>query len=78
MKSGVVSSSTRYEDDPAAQIFVSAFPEGAVWEAVGEALGVSRQRVIQIETQALRRLREMVVVRTEFKAVLEHILNRRE
>lgn len=42
-----------YEDDIEAQLFVSAFPQGATLEMVGEWLGVSRERVRQMEGEAL-------------------------
>jgi hypothetical protein len=48
---------SRYEDDPAAQLFVAAFPSGATLEDIGEAFGVTRERVRQIEEKALRRFK---------------------
>ena len=42
-----------YEDDIEAQLFVQAFPQGATLEMVGDWLGVSRERVRQMEGDAL-------------------------
>jgi transcriptional regulator with XRE-family HTH domain len=53
----LVDGTTRYADDVAAQLFVLAHPGGAAHESVAEALGVTRQRVAQIEEVALRKLR---------------------
>jgi transcriptional regulator with XRE-family HTH domain len=53
----LVDSATRYVDDPAARLFVAHFGDAASYEDVGEALGVSRERVRQIEEVALRKLR---------------------
>lgn len=50
---------TPYRDDVACQLFVSAFPDGATLEAISEALGVSRERVRQIERDAFRKLRAL-------------------
>lgn len=52
---GVVDPGTRYEDDPAAQMIASR--GGSTLELVAEALGVSRERVRQIQADALRKLR---------------------
>ena len=46
-----------YEDDPWARQFVEAHPDGATLELVGEVLGITRERVRQIEEVALRKLR---------------------
>lgn len=51
----LVHPSTRYELDPAAQMIASM--GGATLEMVGEAMGISRERVRQIEAVALRRLK---------------------
>ena len=54
---GIVSSTTRYEDDVVAQLVVEMYPDGVPGEVVGELLGITRQRVSQIEIRALRKLR---------------------
>lgn len=48
--------STRYVDDIETQLFVNAFPGGATLEEIGEFLGVTRERVRQMEADALRSL----------------------
>ena len=53
----IVDGTTRYADDIAAQLCVAAFPGGMELEEIGEAMGMSRQRVQQIEAQALESLR---------------------
>lgn len=45
-----------YEDDCYAQRFVEAHPHGATLDEVGDALGIVRERVRQIEEQALEKL----------------------
>lgn len=52
----LVSHVSEYEDDPAARLFVETFADGASAATVGLALGISRQRVQQIEAAACRRL----------------------
>lgn len=49
---------TRYEDDYACRLFVHMNPRGQTLAVVGEALGVSRERVRQIEERALRKLQK--------------------
>jgi hypothetical protein len=48
---------TPYASDVAAQLFVAHFGDGATLEDIGDALGVTRERVRQIEQVALRHLR---------------------
>jgi DNA-directed RNA polymerase sigma subunit (sigma70/sigma32) len=47
---------TPYEEDLAARLFVRTFYDGAPLEAIGEAMGISRERVRQIQDEALARL----------------------
>jgi hypothetical protein len=54
---GVVSLTTRYADDNAAQAFVARFAQGASQDAVAEAMGISRGLVAYIESQALAHMR---------------------
>ncbi|MBZ0116592.1 MAG: hypothetical protein K8H88_06350 [Sandaracinaceae bacterium] len=49
---------TPYGEDRAAQAFVAEHPDGATLEQVGLALGVTRERVRQIELDALRHFRQ--------------------
>jgi hypothetical protein len=46
-----------WQDAPWAQAFVDVHPDGATLELVGEVLGITRERVRQIEEVALRKLR---------------------
>jgi hypothetical protein len=57
----LVDRTTPYEQDVAAQLFVATFPgpEGATLEVVALAMGISRERVRQIEEKALRKLRAL-------------------
>lgn len=48
-------SEPRYVDDPAAQAFVAKHDQGAKLEEIGEHLGITRERVRQIEVVALKR-----------------------
>lgn len=48
---------TAFVKDQAARRFVDEHPDGATLEEVAAALGVSRERVRQIESRALRKLR---------------------
>ena len=52
----LVHPTSRYEDDPAAQMIASL--GGATLELVGEAMGITRERVRQIEAAALLKLHE--------------------
>lgn len=53
---------TRYTADAAAQAFVASHPGGATLETVAESFGLTRERVRQIEEQALARLRRLLPV----------------
>jgi hypothetical protein len=46
-----------WKDDPWAQAFVDVHPEGATLEDVGAMFGVTKERVRQIEAEAMRKLR---------------------
>lgn len=48
---------TRWEEDEIAQAVVALNPDGATLEQVGELIGVTRERVRQIEDKALAKLR---------------------
>ena len=47
---------TPYSDDPVAQFLVSLYPHGLTLQAVATYLGLSRERVRQIEQRARMRL----------------------
>jgi hypothetical protein len=70
----LVDSHTRYADDVAAQLFVAAYPDGATLEEVGDAFGVTKERIRQIENGALRhlesRLRLVGITAEDFMEVL--------
>jgi DNA-directed RNA polymerase sigma subunit (sigma70/sigma32) len=53
----LVDRTTPYEQDTAARLFVLHFAEGAPLEAIGEAMGISRERVRQIVDEAIAKLR---------------------
>lgn len=53
----LVDKDTKYVDDTACQLFVAVFKGGATLDSIAEALGVSRERVRQIEGDALVHLR---------------------
>lgn len=57
-QTALVSSFTRYEDDVAARLFVAHFTDGATLEQVGDAFGITRERVRQLEAKALDRARK--------------------
>lgn len=52
----LVDRTTPYEEDLAARLFVRTFHDGAPLEAIGEAMGISRERVRQIQDEALAKL----------------------
>ena len=58
----IVDGTTRYADDVAAQLCVAAFPDGMDLEEIGEAMGLSRERVRQVEAQALESLRRRLAL----------------
>jgi len=53
----LVDADTPYEEDLAARWFVRNHPDGGTLEEVGVMLGVTRERIRQIEMMALRKLR---------------------
>ena len=57
MPGAVVHPTMRFELDDDAQAFVEAHPHGATLEEVGAAMGISRERVRQIEEGAVRKLK---------------------
>lgn len=50
-----------YEHDPIAQMWVNAFPDGMTNEQIGDAIGVTKQRVDQIICRAMKKVRAMPV-----------------
>lgn len=58
----IVHPSLRYEDDVACQLLVNAHPDGLTLDEVGRALGLTRERVRQIEAAALAKLRRRLAV----------------
>jgi hypothetical protein len=57
----VVDKITPYQHDLAAQLFVATFRGGATLDSIAEAIGVSRERVRQIEVEAKEKLRALGV-----------------
>ncbi len=53
----LIDKETRYEDDYVCRVFVSMYPKGQTLAVIGGMLGLSRERVRQIEERALRKLR---------------------
>lgn len=53
----IVDELTPYADDVLCQLLVSAHPDGMSHEAIGLVIGLSKERVRQIETEALATLR---------------------
>lgn len=56
-RDSIVSSFTRYEDDVQAMIFVRDHPDGAELWMIGEYLGLTCERIRQIEYEALAKMR---------------------
>lgn len=52
----VVHPTTRYVDDHAARALVASFPDGMSHRSIGEAMGICRERVRQIEAAAVAKL----------------------
>lgn len=55
----LVDKETPYRRDVACQLFVATFRGGATLDAIAEALGVSRERVRQIENEAKAKLQAL-------------------
>lgn len=58
----LVDKDTRYAKDIACQLFVAVFRGGSTLDSIAEALGVSRERVRQIEGEAMAKLRARLKV----------------
>jgi hypothetical protein len=73
----LVDGTTRYGDDVAAQLFVGTFPRGASHALIGDAMGLTRARIQQVEAIALRKLaRRLPLVGVEPDDVLHYLANR--
>lgn len=59
---GSIDSTTPYTEDLACQRFVAKHPDGATLDEVGEMLGVTRERVRQIEAKALAHFRRRALI----------------
>lgn len=55
----LIDKTTSYEHDIAAQFFVATFHGGATLDSIAEAMGVSRERVRQIQESALEKVRAL-------------------
>ncbi len=51
----LIDNSCRYEDDFTCRVFVSMYPQGQSLAMIGELMGISRERVRQIEARALKK-----------------------
>jgi hypothetical protein len=61
-----------FEDDKWAKAFVKLHPGGASLDAVGDALGMTRERVRQLEEQIFAKLRRMGIHEVEdLRAAME-------
>lgn len=67
-----VSPVTAWEDDPDARRLVEENPDGMTLEAIGDAFGVTRERVRQIEQSAIETLRRRA---PEFGLSLEDLMH---
>ena len=54
---GLIDNTLSYQEDAVARAFVQMYPHGATLEIVGEMFGLTRERIRQIESRALRKLR---------------------
>jgi hypothetical protein len=59
VRNALVHPTLPFEFDTAAQLFVDEHPHGATLDEVGEALGLNRERVRQIEHAALAKIRKL-------------------
>lgn len=77
-KGATVHPTLPFARDPDAQRFVADHPDGATLEQVGDALGVTRERVRQLERTALGRLRKRAALAGIDPSDLAHVLAQRE
>lgn len=74
----VVDEHTAYVDDVSCQLFVGAFPDGMSLEEIGDAMGVTRERIRQIETRALPKLGKRLALAGVSEADFRELMARRD
>ena len=72
----LIDAKTPYEEDDACWYVVHCHPEGLTMDRVGELMGVSRQRVEQIESAALKKLAKIDARWFELRELHWHVANR--